>query len=154
MRAKPSPLHPADPWLPTNTQNQPLHQVWGQHYCGGAHQQQWWVKLSMWRRWRRLLSNSVEPPPSTPHWPSTVLLWREWAAPSSWVCTSLHLLGMHLLFFSLLLLQPMPVMHIRTSVRSKAVFTVSLSFSAYLSCLFFCHFLVFIVTQVLYHSYC
>ncbi len=46
------------------------------------------ISLWMWRRWRRLLLTSGECTLSMLLWPSTVRLWREWAAPSSWVCTS------------------------------------------------------------------
>ncbi len=43
---------------------------------------------SMWRRQRRLWWTSGETPLTTPHWPSTVRLWRESAALNSWGCTS------------------------------------------------------------------
>ncbi len=46
------------------------------------------ISLWMWRRRRRLLLTSGECTLSMILWPSTVRLWREWAAPSSWVCTS------------------------------------------------------------------
>ncbi len=46
------------------------------------------ISLWMWRRRRRLLLTSGECTLSMLLWPSTVRLWREWAAPSSWVCTS------------------------------------------------------------------
>ncbi len=42
----------------------------------------------MWRRQRRLWWTSGETPLTTPHWPSTVRLWRESAALNSWGCTS------------------------------------------------------------------
>ncbi len=46
------------------------------------------ISLWMWRRRRRLLLTSGECTLSMLLWPSTVRLWRERAAPSSWVCTS------------------------------------------------------------------
>ncbi len=46
------------------------------------------ISLWMWRRRRRLLLTSGECTLSMLLWPSTVWLWRERAAPSSWVCTS------------------------------------------------------------------
>ncbi len=46
------------------------------------------ISLWMWRRRRRLLLTSGECTLCMILWPSTVRLWREWAAPSSWVCTS------------------------------------------------------------------
>ncbi len=46
------------------------------------------ISLWMWRRQRRLLLISGKCTLSMLLWPSTVRLWREWAAPSFWVCTS------------------------------------------------------------------
>ncbi len=47
----------------------------------------------MWRRQRRLWWTSGETPLTTPHWPSTVRLWRESAALNSW---GAHHRGSHL----------------------------------------------------------
>ncbi len=46
------------------------------------------ISLWMWRRRRRLSLTSGECTLSMLLWPSTARLWRELAAPSSWVCTS------------------------------------------------------------------
>ncbi len=101
----PLPLHSADPdWTPSHTLTFSLslrmNRLWWvslateMRQTTGARWAAWpggagtTISPWMWRRRRRLLLTSGECTLSMLLWPSTVRLWREWAAPSSWGCTS------------------------------------------------------------------